>query len=1150
MAIFLHVHWHDNKLFLWGESAETSKTSASIDELRAAFGELSPDDALLGSIAPAATSRLWLPVNAEGVVIKRGDPAATSSHQNNYLTLPLNGENGTSSSSNSVSNGHASLLHTGELRAVELDSLCFSPAQAIDLLTSLPTSLPDNCGDSIQYWREASNFVLDLLARRQIVPNMDAVTDGYEAKWRVVVQDRNELDWLEHFANAMPAVCRAQVLVEGLNLEPAAVLENFLSATGDALVRRCVADDGFFKQPAERVANVSSAADFRPPETRWLTALLGDNPRVPGTEDENTRLIQVVQSWISQIEPSAAAVGMRLVFRLVEPPDDPVEVIVGEESLIDELATPTGPWQLQLLLESESEDADLLSAHDLWEESASIILLGRSIKNRQARLLSELSRAAQIFPALFPLLSQAAPKQLELDSPDAYAFIRQWSVLLRERDFGIILPMWADRPEGELGLRLNVRPLSDLQGDFDANDMGGEGSGSSSKYRGSTPMELPSGHFGLDALLQFDWQIAVGNMTLTPTEFQKIASKNVPLVKLRGQWVRIDLDAAKQASLFLEKQNDKTLTLAEALRAAYGTSKSETGLPVLGLGGSSWIDDLLQQVPGLKIEHYPQPASFQGQLRPYQLRGLHWMAFLDRLGIGACLADDMGLGKTIQLIALLLHERELAEKIQKEQSGTLLTEADTEKFPCIAAASLESTSESAAADKPISPAPVISVVSTPGPYISTGILKKPTLLFAPTSVVGNWVRELQRFAKGLVVYVHHGADRLNGETFATRCRESDVVITSYALAHRDRDDLAKVAWHRIALDEAQKIKNPSAAGTIAIRGLTASRRIAMTGTPIENHLSELWSIMEILNPGLLGTAGNFREQFAVPIEKLGDRERSDQLRRLIKPFVLRRLKTDPDIAGDLPEKMEAKVFCNLSPEQAAQYEMIVGQSLNQIDAATGIRRRGLILSVLTRLKQICDHPALVLKEDGPIDGRSGKCERLVEMLEELLDEGDAALVFTQFREMGHLLEKLVTTRLNVKTQFLHGGTPAKMRDEMIENFQNPANGIKIFILSLRAGGLGLNLTAANHVFHFDRWWNPAVESQATDRAHRVGQTRKVQVHKFVCIGTMEERIDRLLTEKLALADKIVGSGDEWITNMSTDQLREYLTLTKEAIGEF
>jgi SNF2 family DNA or RNA helicase len=417
------------------------------------------------------------------------------------------------------------------------------------------------------------------------------------------------------------------------------------------------------------------------------------------------------------------------------------------------------------------------------------------------------------------------------------------------------------------------------------------------------------------------------------------------------------------------------------------------------------------------------------------------------------------------------------------------------------------------------------------------------------SVVGNWEREIQRFAPSLRVLVHHGPQRLSGEHFVKAVGRHDVVITTYGLAYRCENDFKTVAWHRIALDEAQKIKNPSAAQTIALRALNATHRVALTGTPIENHLSELWSIMEVLNPGLLGSAASFRARFAVPVEKLGDQERAGRLRRMIRPFLLRRLKSDPAVACDLPEKMEMKVFCNLTSEQAAFYEQTVGELLGEVDRASGIRRRGLILATLTKLKQICNHPAHFLKATGPLDGRSGKCERLVEMLEEVIEEGDAALVFTQYREMGELLLTLLTTRLGIELPFLHGGTPMKKRNEMIARFQDAASPVRVFLLSLRAGGFGLNLTKANHVFHFDRWWNPAVEDQATDRAHRIGQTRKVLVHKFVCIGTVEDRIDQLLTEKSALADRIVGSGDEWLTGLSTRELREYLALTDEAVAE-
>ncbi|HRX84525.1 MAG TPA: DEAD/DEAH box helicase, partial [Phycisphaerae bacterium] len=527
----------------------------------------------------------------------------------------------------------------------------------------------------------------------------------------------------------------------------------------------------------------------------------------------------------------------------------------------------------------------------------------------------------------------------------------------------------------------------------------------------------------------------------------------------------------------------------DALRAAAGADEIAAGLPVVGIQGTAWLDSLLRAAGDVRVAPVEPPPSFHGTLRPYQQRGLEWLLFMQQVGIGACLADDMGLGKTIQLIALLQAER------------------------------------------------------------MSGATVGPTLIFSPMTVVGNWRRELERFAPELNVLVHHGGERTSGDAFVAQAQEHDVILTTYALGYRDREDFVRVPWHRLVLDEAQKIKNPAAAQTIAIRSLPGTYRVAMTGTPLENHLSELWSIMEMLNPGLLGSAARFRKRFAVPIERLGDAQRADQLRALIRPFVLRRIKDDPDVACDLPEKMEMQVYCNLTPEQASLYEQVVEAALGEVESATGIRRRGVILAALTRLKQICNHPVQYLRDGTTLDERSGKCERLVEMLEEVMAEGDAALVFTQFREMGELLVRLLTERLHTEIPFLHGATTAANRQKMIDRFQDPASGVRIFLLSLRAGGLGLNLTAANHVFHFDRWWNPSVEAQATDRAYRIGQTRRVQVHKFVCLGTIEDRIDRMLTDKLALANRIVGSGDEWLTNLSTDELRDCLRLSRDAVGE-
>jgi len=466
------------------------------------------------------------------------------------------------------------------------------------------------------------------------------------------------------------------------------------------------------------------------------------------------------------------------------------------------------------------------------------------------------------------------------------------------------------------------------------------------------------------------------------------------------------------------------------------------------------------------------------------------LTFLRQCGFGACLADDMGMGKTIQLIAYILHQREIAP------------------------------------DK-----------------------SRPSLIICPMSVVGNWYRELQRFAPSLSVMIHHGSERLSGQDFIEQVDAYAIVITTYTLALRDREHLAAVQWETLVLDEAQNIKNESAKQTQAIKTLHAAHKIALTGTPVENRLQELWSIMDFLNTGYLGSGTDFRKRFALPIELYHDAERSNILQRLIQPFVLRRLKTDKAIIQDLPEKMEMKVFCNLTREQASLYEAVVQDMMEKITEAAGIERRGLILAALTRLKQVCNHPAQFMDDHSQLSNRSGKLERLREMLEEVLAEGDKALIFTQYAEMGGLLRQYLQDTLGVETLFLHGGTSKKHRDLFIQRFQEEQRNVPLFVLSLKAGGVGLNLTAANHVFHYDRWWNPAVENQATDRAFRIGQQKHVQVHKFICSGTLEERIDQLIEQKRNLAERIVGSGENWLTELSTEQLKELFALDRFAIME-
>jgi SNF2 family DNA or RNA helicase len=519
-------------------------------------------------------------------------------------------------------------------------------------------------------------------------------------------------------------------------------------------------------------------------------------------------------------------------------------------------------------------------------------------------------------------------------------------------------------------------------------------------------------------------------------------------------------------------------------------------LPLDSVIVSGWLETALERLRHQQpLINIAEPEGFVGELRAYQRRGVGWLAHLRQLGLGACLADDMGLGKTIQAIALLLHVRN--EAVREHGPDTRL---------------------------------------------------QPTLLICPTSVVANWRREIERFAPGLRTLVHHGNNRLSGDDFVHAVTTHDLIITSYGTARRDIETLKDYIWSDLILDEAQNIKTPSAKQTQAVRRLRADNRIALTGTPVENRLSELWSIMEFLNPGYLGRQEQFRQRYIVPIERYNDTERTDELRRLVQPFLLRRLKSDPTIIYDLPEKNEMVFYCSLTREQAALYEKVVQESLAELNRTDGIQRRGLVLALLTKLKQITNHPAHFLKESGPLNGRSGKLNRLSEMLDEAIAVGDRALIFTQFVEMGHLLQRHLTETLGIEALFLHGSTPAAQRDKLVQAFQSE-DGPPIFVLSLRAGGSGLNLTRANHVFHYDRWWNPAVENQATDRAFRIGQLRNVQVHKFVVAGTLEERIHDLIESKQALAQSIVGSGEDWITELDTDQLRDLLMLRYDAIED-
>jgi superfamily II DNA or RNA helicase len=606
------------------------------------------------------------------------------------------------------------------------------------------------------------------------------------------------------------------------------------------------------------------------------------------------------------------------------------------------------------------------------------------------------------------------------------------------------------------------------------------------KVATSSPGAIGGSGFGLDQLVDFQLDLVIGDGVVSAEELAELARLKVPLVRVRGQWVELDDRQLKAALKAVGSRRAAELTAGEALRLV--TDGGEEDLPIVEVDADGPLGDLLSGHAAERLTPVPTPDTFHGTLRPYQQRGLSWLSFLAGLGLGGVLADDMGLGKTAQTLSLLLAER------------------------------------TATAPRPA-----------------------PTLLVCPMSLVSNWQKEATRFAPSLRLYVHHGASRKRDDEFAAEVAGADLVLTTYGTALRDLGALRTIAWGRVACDEAQAIKNSGTRQAQAVRAIPARTRLALTGTPVENHLAELWSIMEFCNPGLLGPAKRFRRRYQEPIEARGDADAAAALKRATGPFVLRRLKTDKSIISDLPEKNEMKVWCALTPEQATLYQAVVEDMMAVIADSDGIQRRGNVIAAMTKLKQVCNHPAHLLKDGSRLPGRSGKLARLEELAAEIVEEGDKALVFTQYAEFGSMLQPYLAAHLDRPVLWLHGGLSKTKRDELVERFQSDTEPM-LFLLSLKAAGTGLNLTAANHVVHVDRWWNPAVEDQATDRAFRIGQSRNVQVRKFICTGTLEEKIDEMIERKKALAASVVGTGEDWVTDLSTDQLRELFALDPAAVN--
>ncbi|OCA82441.1 ATP-dependent helicase [Bacillus sp. FJAT-27225] len=757
---------------------------------------------------------------------------------------------------------------------------------------------------------------------------------------------------------------------------------------------------------------------------------------------------------------------------------------------LDEPEDGEGFWLLEVFLRSKRKPDDIYRIDD------------PNVPASWKPYLEKAGQEEKRWISLIPSLGVYGRLKTSLSEEEAWIFLTESSEILLALGVEILLPGWWEAMKNA-----NLRVKASLKG---------------------TSSHRPS-FVGLQAMLDFNWRFSMNGVELSEDEFRSMVEEKRRLVYVRGRWVKLDPAFIRQIQEIMKKAEKEGLHVRDLLEQELTPEQEGDELENPRTFAKIQIElnrqwkQMLKQLNELKeIPLADVPESLNGTLRPYQQQGMSWLLFLRQFGFGAILADDMGLGKTIQLISYLLSVKEKAAEegshpgggTRKADSGEGTT-ADPTKALAGAAAATE----------------------------------PPTLIICPTSVLGNWQKELERFAPGLRIHLHYGPNRLKGEKFAEFVSDQDVVLTSYGLTHLDEEEFSSIHWSTIAIDEAQNIKNANTKQSRAVRKLKGRHHIALTGTPMENRLSELWSIFDFTNHGYLGSLGQFQKRFIIPIEKDENKEKVRELQGLIRPFLLRRTKKDEEVALNLPDKLEQKEYCPLTAEQASLYEQLVQDTFAQLEKLTGMERKGMILQLLGRLKQLCNHPALYLKEtnearDSGASGRdlisrSTKMEKLVEFIDSVLEQDESCLIFTQYLEMGQMIKAVLKRKFGIDVPFLNGSVPKHKRDEMITQFQE--HQFPVFLLSLKAGGTGLNLTAANHVIHYDRWWNPAVENQATDRAYRIGQQRFVHVHKMICTGTLEEKIDAMLEKKQHLNDQIIQS-ENWITELSTEELRELILL--------
>ena len=908
-------------------------------------------------------------------------------------------------------------------------------AEFIPLAEALPMLLGVDPGEqagrpmrrSVRVWAAAAAAGVGLVARGRLLPTVGA---GDSDVWRAGPLDPADLSWLRELAAVFPPTAHALAVPGSRPMRvrsPEALIRDLWDAIAD-MIARSPAAPKTTASPAFAAAEPTRVSDL----AEWLAdtsdglsagARLGLRIEAVATpfmaDDEEGLFADDEDDYPGALEadPAARSEGAEWAER-------------AEES--------APAFRLVLQLRSNADPSLIVDAAALWSQPETV--LSRFGPQAETDLLLALRRGAPVWPPLAEVLQQASPSVIDLDDDSLASLLGPAAEELAGIGIEVLWP--SSMLDGGLKLRAVPTPA---------------------------PEKLTEAGFGLAELLDFHWQLTLDGAVLDADEIAALAEAKRPLIRLRGRWVILDPALLDR----LRRPPRTRMRASEALGAVLAGTAEIDGETVTVVAEGA-LADLAAQVAGIASAPVPlaPPPGLKATLRPYQQRGLAWLAGMCDTGLGGCLADDMGLGKTIQVIALHLHRRDMG-------AG-------------------------------------------------------PTLVVCPASLLGTWEREVRRFAPEIPVRRYHGGGR-HLQDLAV----DEIVLVTYGVVLRDSARLAEAGWGLVVADEAQHAKNPLSRTARELRAVPAPARVALTGTPVENRLSELWAILDWTTPGLLGHLEAFTRRVAVPVERYRDADTTARFASLIRPFLLRRRKTDPGIAPELPRKTETDLFVPLTAEQVTLYEAMVRETMKAIETSDGIERAGLVFKLLTALKQICNHPAQYLKQPGPLAGRSGKLAAFDELTDLILAGGESMLVFTQYTQMATLLQQHLDAR-GIGSLFLHGGVPVRRREEMVVRFQ--AGGVPVFLLSLKAGGTGLTLTRATHVLHYDRWWNPAVEDQATDRAYRIGQDRPVQVHRLIAEGTLEDRIAALLEKKRELADAVIGSGEGWIAELSDGELAELVSL--------